>query len=253
MIDPLSMPEVLLQVENAVQDHVRLNISVVNVAKLIKMRHDALLRESVVSGDLILADGMPLVWLSRLRGLALRERVTGIDLMYRLFEVADQHGLRVFLLGATNEVLEQVVAIAHQRYPGMIIAGIQNGYFSQEQEADVACTIGDSHPDILLVAMSSPRKELFMRRWESLINARVCHGVGGSFDVMAGQVRRAPKWMQRCGLEWFFRLLQEPRRLWKRYLITNVSFLCLAIRSFFRCKHCDGVASCPLARECNHR
>jgi N-acetylglucosaminyldiphosphoundecaprenol N-acetyl-beta-D-mannosaminyltransferase len=240
MMDPLTMPEVLERVKTALRERARLNISVVNVAKLVNMRKDEMLCRSVTSGDLVLADGMPLVWLSRLRGPALPERVTGIDLMYRLFELADREGLRVFLLGATQDVLDEVIAVARRRYPGACIAGARNGYFTERQDEEVARQVREARADVLLVAMSSPKKELFMRRWEAFMNVHVCHGVGGSFDVMAGKVRRAPMWMQRCGLEWLYRVVQEPRRLWRRYLVTNLSFARLALVWLIR-----GNRSCP--------
>jgi N-acetylglucosaminyldiphosphoundecaprenol N-acetyl-beta-D-mannosaminyltransferase len=116
----------------------------------------------------------------------------------------------------------------------MVIAGARDGYFSSDEEAGVASDIGDSGADIMLVAMSSPKKELFMKRWGERMGVPVCHGVGGSFDVMAGVTRRAPRWMQRCGMEWFYRVLQEPRRMWKRYLVTNTIFLGLALRELIR-------------------
>lgn len=245
VIDRLSMSGVLDRVESALRARSPLNISVVNVAKLVNMRTNALLRESVLAGDLVLADGMPLVWLSRLRRRPLPERVAGIDLMYGLFELADRRGLRVFLLGATQEIIERVVSIARERHPRMVVAGYRNGYFSDAQAEEVARQIGDSRADILLVAMSSPKKELFMRQWGPLMNVTVCHGVGGSFDVMAGLVQRAPRWMQRCGLEWLYRVLQEPGRLWKRYLVTNLTFLYLSLRCVF-CKEETGPCkSCP--------
>lgn len=250
-VHALSMSQVLERVERAVSRDAHLNISVVNVAKLVNMRRDALLRASVLSGDLVLADGMPLVWLSRLRRRPLPERVAGIDLMYRLFELANQRHLRVFLLGATQEIIERVVAIARERYPGMVIAGYRNGYFSKDQEAEVADQIGASAADILLVAMTSPRKELFMERWGQTMHAAVCHGVGGSFDVMAGLVRRAPRWMQRCGLEWLFRVLQEPRRLWKRYFYTNVMFLRLGFRCLICGKQHGEPGRCPWQPACH--
>lgn len=229
-IDPLSMDEVVLRVESAISASRRLAISVINVAKLVNMQRDPLLRGSVEAGDVIVADGMPLVWLSRLKRRPLPERVAGIDLMYRLFELADRKTLRVFLLGAKPDTLDRVVEIAGRQYPRMIVAGWRDGYFTAEQEEEVARTVAEARPDILLVAMTSPKKELFMNRWGDFMNVPVVHGVGGSFDVMAGLTRRAPRWMQRAGLEWFYRVLQEPRRMWRRYLVTNTLFLGLAVR-----------------------
>ncbi len=227
MFDRVSMPQVLQRVEQAIASRMPLAISVVNVAKAVHMRTDPLLRESVTSGDLVLADGMPLVWLSKLRpgSRPLPERVAGIDLMFQLFALADRRALRVYLLGARPETLQRVVEIARDRYARMVIAGHRDGYFADEQQEAIACNIRDARPDILLVAMSSPKKELFMKRWGSTMAVPVVHGVGGSFDVMAGVTRRAPGWMQRCGLEWFYRLAQEPGRMWKRYLATNAAFL----------------------------
>jgi N-acetylglucosaminyldiphosphoundecaprenol N-acetyl-beta-D-mannosaminyltransferase len=224
------MPAVIERARQAVIERIPLAISVVNVAKVVNMRRDSILRESVNSGDLVLADGMPLVWLSRLKGQPLPQRVAGIDLMYELFQLADQKALRVYLLGAKADVLQRVVAIARQRYPGLIIAGACDGYFTDAEAETVARGVRVARPDILLVAMSSPKKELFMRRWAGYMAVPVVHGVGGSFDVMAGLTRRAPRWMQSSGLEWLYRVIQEPRRMWKRYLVTNARFVGLAAR-----------------------
>ena len=237
-LDALSMAQVLGRVEHAVQSRVPLAISVVNVAKLVNMRRDPLLRESVESGDLVLADGMPLVWLSRLTGRPLPERVAGIDLMFELFKLADRHGFRVYLLGARLDTLQRVVELVRREYPGLVIAGWQDGYFDDDAQERVAQAIRAAGPDILLVAMSSPKKELFMRRWAPYMAVPVVHGVGGSFDVMAGVTRRAPRWMQRSGLEWLYRVFQEPGRMWKRYLVTNACFIGLALREIlFRRSH----------------
>jgi N-acetylglucosaminyldiphosphoundecaprenol N-acetyl-beta-D-mannosaminyltransferase len=198
------------------------------------MRTDPLLRESVECGDLVLADGMPLVWLSRLKRHPLPERVAGIDLMFELFKLADRQRLRVYLLGAHADTLSRVVEIVKCEYPHMVIAGFRDGYFRDDEQEAVAREIHAAAPDILLVAVSSPKKECFMRRWGSFLQVPVCHGVGGSFDVLAGKTRRAPRWMQSLGLEWLYRLLQEPRRLWKRYLLTNLRFALLAAADVLR-------------------
>lgn len=229
-VDALRMTEVIGRLHGAIERREPMQVSVINVAKVVAMRENRVLRDSVLTGDLILADGMPLVWLSRLTGRPLPERVAGIDLMYELFKLADAHQLRVYFLGATHEVIETVVELAAERYPRMVIAGRRNGYFNESEERGVAIAIRDARPDVLLVAITSPKKELFMARWGDVINVPVTHGVGGSFDVMAGLTRRAPGWMQRCGLEWFYRMMQEPSRLWKRYLVSNSKFMLLAVR-----------------------
>ena len=229
-VDALSMDEVVGIAERHARERRRLMISVVNVAKLVNLQRDSLLRESVVTGELVLADGMPLVCLSRLKRDPLPERVAGIDLMFELFRLADRGGLRVYLLGAEASTLERVVEIVRRDYPGLIVAGFRDGFFKDADAEAVATSVRDARPDILLVAMSSPKKEVFMRRFGDRMDATICHGVGGSFDVLAGNTRRAPRWMQRTGLEWFYRCLQEPRRMWRRYLVTNSKFVVLALR-----------------------
>ena len=130
-------------------------------------------------------------------------------------------------MGATDEVLDKTVARMEADYPGVSIVGRQHGYFAAGEDEAIAQRIAGARPDVLFVAMTSPRKENFLARWSGLMGVPVCHGVGGSFDVMAGKVERAPESWQRLGLEWLYRVKQEPRRLWKRYLITNMLFCAL--------------------------
>lgn len=224
-IDPLTMEETLAAADQAIRQRRPLQIGVVNAAKVVNMRRNEQLRQDVLSSDLILADGMSVVWASRLLRQPLPERVAGIDLMTRLFELADHHRYRVYCLGATDEVLAKVVERLRSEYPDLHVAGYHNGYFHRHEEAAIVEDIVNSRPDILLVAMTSPKKEQFLARWSRRISVPVCHGVGGSFDVMAGKVQRAPEGWQRMGMEWAYRLLQEPGRLWRRYLVTNVLFL----------------------------
>jgi N-acetylglucosaminyldiphosphoundecaprenol N-acetyl-beta-D-mannosaminyltransferase len=219
------MQEVLDLCEEAIQRRKSLLISMVNAAKLVNMADNQKLNQAVRSGDICLADGMSVVWALRLLGERIPERVAGIDLMMRLFERADRCRYRVYLLGACEVVVSMVAKRVRQDYPGVQLVGVQHGYFTEQGEDQVAQDIARAQPDILLVAMTSPRKERFLARWRSIVQVPVCHGVGGSFDVMAGKVRRAPAIWQRLGLEWLYRVKQEPRRLWRRYLITNSRFL----------------------------
>ena len=230
-IDALTLGEVLDRVQGAIASRSALHISVVNAAKLANMRSDTLLRDDVLSGDLILADGISLVWASRLLGQPLPERVAGIDLMHAMLERASRHGWSVYCLGASRDVLARAMARIAADYPGVRIAGGRDGYFSAGEEAEVGQAIAEAAPDILLVAMSSPKKEQFLARWQPDLQVPVCHGVGGSFDVLAGKVQRAPLVWQRLGLECLYRLKQEPRRLWKRYLVTNSLFCALLVRA----------------------
>ena len=231
----LSLTEMREVTRTAIAERKQLHIGVVNAAKLVNMRRDPLLREGVLESDVILADGMSVVWASKLLAKSpLRERVTGIDLMYDMFEEGKTRGYRVFLLGATEEVSETVAAKLAQDFPGVVLAGRRNGYFNDDDEQDIAESIRQSDADILLVAITSPKKEKFMARWSDYMGVPVIHGVGGSFDVMAGKVERAPEFWQRNGLEWLYRVKQEPGRLWKRYLVTNLLFCRMIIGALLK-------------------
>jgi N-acetylglucosaminyldiphosphoundecaprenol N-acetyl-beta-D-mannosaminyltransferase len=235
-IAAVTMPEVVRVVDDAIASRRTVQIGVVNAAKIVNMQRDSRLREDVLASDLVLADGMAVVWASRLLGRPLPERVAGIDLMYALIDRAAGRGYRVFCLGATPEVLGAAVRSFQERCPGVTIAGAHHGYFSAEEEPAVARMIAESRADIVFIAITSPRKEQFLARWSRALNVPVWHGVGGSFDVAAGLVRRAPVLWQRCGLEWLYRTKQEPRRLARRYLVTNLLFIRIALREMLRAR-----------------
>jgi N-acetylglucosaminyldiphosphoundecaprenol N-acetyl-beta-D-mannosaminyltransferase len=192
------------------------------------MRNNSILRQSIEQADIVLADGLPIVWLSRALGKSLPCRVAGIDIMVELLKVADKKHWRVYFLGAKPEALSRLIEVIKKDFPGVQIAGYRDGYFTETQEEAVAKSIKDSNADILFVGISPPKKEIFLGKWHRYLNVPVCHGVGGSFDVLAGVTKRAPLWMQKSGLEWFYRVLQEPRRMWKRYLTTNMVFIWLS-------------------------
>ena len=221
----VTMDTALGFVDEAVSTRRPLQIGVVNAAKLVNMRRNEELRADVLSSDVVLADGMAVVWASRILGRPLPERVAGIDLMIGMLTRGNASGYRVYCLGATPEVLDAVITRIRREYPGVTVAGSYHGYFKDADEARVAADIAAAQPDILLIAMTSPRKERFLSRWSRSLAVPVCHGVGGSFDVFAGYVERAPERWQRMGLEWLYRVKQEPRRLWKRYFTTNSAFL----------------------------
>lgn len=225
-----TMMQVVAVCRRAIDSRRPLRIGVVNAAKIVNMQRQPLLHESVSGSDIVLADGMAVVWASRILGRPLPERVAGIDLFEQLLELADERGFSVYLLGATQDVMSKLVGQIRERYPGLKIAGARDGYFSEEEAEQVATEIRLARPDMLFLGMTSPKKELFMRKWGEYIDASVCHGVGGSFDVLAGKVRRAPRIWQRLGLEWLFRVFQEPGRMWKRYLVTNSLFIGLLLK-----------------------
>ncbi len=233
-IAAVTMDDVLPLVADAIARRTPFQIGVVNAAKVVNMQRDQRLRDDVLASDIVLADGISVVWASRLVGRPLPERVAGIDLMYRLLEQAAGKQHRVFCLGATADVLSAAIAEFQRRFPGLIVAGSQHGYFDRADEATVAAAIAASRADIVFIAMTSPRKEQFLAQWSRVLGVPVWHGVGGSFDVAAGKVERAPMLWQRLGLEWLYRVKQEPRRLWKRYLVTNALFARMLLVEWLR-------------------
>lgn len=230
-IDAMDMPQAVARVEAAIAARERLLIGVVNAAKIVNMRRDAALRDAVLSSDVIFADGMSVVWASRVLGESLPERVAGIDLMHAMLTRGAACGWRFYCLGARQEILTRFLDNVKAAHPGVQIAGAHHGYYTAAEEPGIAAQIAAARPDILLVAMTSPRKEQFLARWQGVLGPVVSHGVGGSFDVVAGLVRRAPQMWQKLGLEWLYRVLQEPGRLWKRYLVTNTIFIGLVARA----------------------
>lgn len=223
----LSMAETLSIAEEAMTLKRPLHHTVVNVAKLVNMRSNPELRDDVSTADMINIDGTGVVWGARLCGLAIPERVAGIDIMTSLFGLCAARGFRPYLLGAEQVVLEAVQHRLKQDHPELIVAGMRNGYFTPEDEPEVLEAINRSGADCLFVAMPTPRKERFLRKNRDGLTPNFVMGVGGSFDVYGGKVARAPRMVQNAGFEWLFRVAQEPRRLWPRYYETNTAYAIL--------------------------
>ena len=233
-IDPITLAEAIERCEGAIREHRPLVVGVVNAAKIVNLRSDAELRDSLLDCDMILPDGQSVVWASRLIGRPLPERVAGIDLFQGLLELADRQHYSIYLLGAKPEVVAALADSIGTRYPGAVIAGSRDGYFADAEGGEVAEAIATAMPDMLFLGMVSPKKEIFLGRYGHELGVSVLHGVGGSFDVMAGVTQRAPESWQRLGLEWAYRLKQEPRRLWRRYLRTNSRFILQVVIECFR-------------------
>jgi N-acetylglucosaminyldiphosphoundecaprenol N-acetyl-beta-D-mannosaminyltransferase len=234
-IDNMTMDETIQLIANAIDSNQRLSHTVVNAGKIVLMHKDPQLKESVVTADIINADGQGVVWASRFLGQPIVERVTGIDLMDKLVELAYRKRYKIFFFGAKDHVLNSVVQHYASRYSYNIIAGYRNGYFKKTEERGIAQQIADSGANMLFVAITSPLKEKFLYENRDLLSkVNFTMGVGGSFDVVAGYVKRAPLWMQHNGLEWLYRVYQEPKRMFKRYLVGNWKFIVLVLRHRFR-------------------
>lgn len=232
-IDNLSMEETLSTIEQFIVSGEPHQHVVVNVDKLVKANRDPQIREIINGCDLVNVDGMPVVWASRLLGKPLKERVAGVDLFYRLIARAEQKRWRVFLLGAKDAVLAKTIEVLMAAHPKLIIAGHRNGYWTDNEEPAVVEDVRQARADLLFVAISSPKKEIFLGKYQKLMKVPFSMGVGGTFDVVAGLTKRAPQWMQRAGLEWFYRFLQEPSRMFRRYFIEDMYFFWLLVKEIF--------------------
>src|SRR5262245_20006719 len=208
--------------------------AVVNAAKVVAAERDSELKCALVDADFVTADGMSVVWAARLLGKSLRQRVTGIDLFERLLAHAEEQGFSVYFLGAREDSVRGVVEFSKRRHPSLTIAGYHHGYFEESENEFVCDEIMSSSADLLFVAMGSPKQELWIASNILATGVRFALGVGGSFDHLSGKVRRAPRWMQKSGLEWLHRFMQEPTRMWRRYLIGNSAFIILIVRQLLR-------------------
>ena len=233
-LDPLTMDETVRRCLEAVRGGEQLEIGVVNAAKLVNMRRDKRLAQAVAGCDLVLADGQAVVWAGRVLRAPLPERVAGIDLFLRLLGEAESAGMSVYFLGAKQDVLEQMLLRVADRFPALRVAGSRNGYFDDAEQEAIADGIARSGAQMLFLGMTSPKKEIFTAAHGERTGARIVHGVGGSFDILAGATKRAPESWQRLGMEWLYRALQEPRRLGRRYLTTNAAFVLMTAREYFR-------------------
>lgn len=223
--DKLSTEQTVEELIRAIQAGERGVLATVNVAILMMMRSNARLQRFVDSSRWTVADGQPLVWASHLWQQPLPERVTGIDLIDQLCARAAQERIGVYFLGAENSTVRATVEALQNRHRSLDVRGYADGYFGPEQAEARAKAVAESGAGLLFVAMGVPRQECFIEeQWDNL-GARIVIGVGGSFDVIAGLRKRAPAFVQRIGLEWAYRLAQEPRRLFRRYLVTNSQFL----------------------------
>lgn len=229
-VDILTMAETVERARVAMRDRSRVQHVALNVAKFVNMRSDGILRSDVTGSDVIGIDGMGIVFALRLFGVPVSERVTGIDLFWEILNVCARDGFRPFLLGATPSVLHRAAEVITAKFPSTEIAGLRDGYFRPEEEGEVVQQIINSRADCLFIAMPTPRKERFLAAYRDRLGVPFIMGVGGSLDVIAGHVRRAPQSMQSMGLEWLYRVYQEPRRMWWRYVKTNTLFAGILLR-----------------------
>lgn len=233
-IDVLTMDETVELTERYIRTATPLHLLGINADKVNQLRDSRELRALAEGCGIVNADGASVVAASRFLGCPLPERVAGIDLMGRLVSLSAEKGYRVYLLGARQSVVEDTAAKLKELYPGLVVAGLRDGYFSPEKWPQVSRQLSDAQPQLVFVGISSPTKEKLIAYLQSQGHRCVFMGVGGSFDVIAQRVKRAPVWMQKAGLEWLFRCVQEPRRLFGRYFVGNSRFLLAVAGEYLR-------------------
>jgi N-acetylglucosaminyldiphosphoundecaprenol N-acetyl-beta-D-mannosaminyltransferase len=238
-VDDLNMDEALDRLESFIEigrntgkTH---QVATVNADFAVKALHDPELRYLLQEADMATADGMPLVWGARLLGVPLEDRVTGADLVPALAERAAKKGYSFYLLGAAPGVADRAGKILQERYPGLKIAGVCSPPYGSilEMDRSILDDIKAANPDVLLVAFGNPKQEKWIGMYGRELGVPVMIGIGGTLDFIAGETKRAPEWMQRTGMEWSYRLLQEPRRLWRRYVVDLTAFGSFFIRQWW--------------------
>ena len=235
-IDRLDMDETVARCEQTVAMGRYAQQVSINAAKMVALHESAALRRIIEQCEIVNADGQSVVWASRLLRDPLPARVPGIDLMHRLFALAEQRGYGVYVLGARSDILARAMAVVSDRHPRLRIAGYHNGYFPEGSTDEVCRRIRLADAQILFVAMTSPMKEEWIARHGKDVGVNLAMGVGGAVDVLAGQTSRAPILLQRTGLEWTARVWQEPRRMLPRYTVTNAKFIRMTFREVCRRK-----------------
>lgn len=207
------MAEALEAVQNFISSRFPHQVITANAEMVYSAWREPALREVINRAALVTPDGVGVVWAARFLGFPLRERVAGVDLVTRLAAVGAREGWRFFFYGAAPGIAEAAAARLCTLYPGLQVVGTAHGYLSELEEKELLQKITSLRPEVLLVALGAPKQEFWIACHLSLLGVPVCLGVGGSFDVLAGRVKRAPAWMQKTGLEWLYRVGQEPRRL----------------------------------------
>ena len=225
IVDVLDQNQTVELVERYIETGTPLHLMGVNADKINEANRDPRMKQIINRCGVINADGASVVLAGKYLGTPLPERVAGIDLMMRLVEECENRGYSIYLLGAKQQVVEQTARKLASDHPKLHIAGYRNGYFKETDWPEISRQLQESHPDVVFVGITSPLKENLIEWLQNDGHRCVFMGVGGSFDVISGNIPRAPEWMQRMNLEWLFRVMQEPKRLFRRYFVGNVEFM----------------------------
>ena len=228
-INPLSISEFVEIIEGGIKKNVQIVQSGVNASSIVEIKQNHELLQAYNNCDLVNIDGMSLVWALRFFGYKVPSRVACPDLAEKVLKLAELNNFNVFMLGTGKEQLQSAVNNISSQYPNLKISGFRDGFFKKDEELGIVELINESKPNILFLGLPSPKKEFFVEKYKQQLKVNYILGVGGYFDILAGAIKRAPVWMQKIGLEWFYRFLQEPKRLFRRYFVGNMIFLRLVI------------------------
>jgi N-acetylglucosaminyldiphosphoundecaprenol N-acetyl-beta-D-mannosaminyltransferase len=234
----LEWPGLFSYLDGIVREKRHCQITVLNAHSIVTARRDTAFRKAIEGSQLVLCDSVPVLWLSRALGKSLPARLAGPDLCERLCRLAEKRCYSVFFLGATPAVLEKIVRRMKSLLPALRIAGVYSPplreKFSSEECDDMVEAVNKASADILWVGLTAPKQEKWIYENLPRLNCKVAVGIGAAFDFIAGTYRRAPAWMQRAGLEWLFRFSQEPRRLWRRYVLSSAVFVGLSAKEIVK-------------------
>lgn len=233
-VDNLTMKESIDAIDKFIKSRKKAYVVTPNVDHIVKLESDSEFRQVYNKANLILTDGMPLIWISRLLKMPIKEKVSGSDLFPNVCKLAAENSYSMFLLGAAEGVAERAARNLLNKYDGLKISGTYSpsyGFEKSEEEIEkIIKIINNSKPDILAVGLGAPKQEKFIYKYKDRLNVPISLAIGASIDFEAGNIRRAPKWMQRCGLEWFYRFIKEPKRMFKRYFIDDVKIIKILIK-----------------------
>jgi N-acetylglucosaminyldiphosphoundecaprenol N-acetyl-beta-D-mannosaminyltransferase len=234
-ISPLSMQQIIDKVDRNIREEGdNMLVTSVNSAMTIISKKNKLISDAINFSNIINIDGMSIYFALRILGFKVPERVAGPDLFYNLIKLSSDKGYRVYFLGSKPEAIQAMISNFNSEFPKLKIAGYQHGYYKEDEMDMIFKNIENSKADMLFLGITSPKRELFINEYFSRSHVKIWKGVGGAFDIFANLTKRAPKWIQNIGMEWFYRLYQEPKRMWKRYLITNTVFVGLILMEIFR-------------------
>lgn len=235
-IHTLSKIEFVKIIEENIKNRIKTVQHGVNAASINELRINSALLKAYNNSELINIDGMSVVWALRFLGYRVPERVACPDLANTIMQLAEKNSYKLFLFGASEKSIGMSLKHINDKFPRLKIVGYRNGYYNNEDEGSIIDSINEANPDILFLGLPSPTKELFIEKYKDILNVTYTLGVGGYFDILAGKTKRAPLWMQYKGLEWFYRFIQEPKRMWRRYMIGNLKFIRLILKEKYKQK-----------------